>query len=268
MDNNNNDKELNKVIQLSKLSKIQEKAVLIFKRKSKANSKGMKLLALDKFTKLGYSKEDFKNAIEFIKNRSQIVIHVKLDVIHQFLINDTHYRNQFETKTSSGALSELSRKDWEKNLFGNVYDSAAAFERVKYGAINITNDPKGVQCAYGYGNCYFVLKDSVKERTSFVHGDSASKEMHMCSFDDYTQILYYIDDHLLNEVVKIANNKIPHSNYVYSPYIEMQIHGPVELNSDIEKLVIHDSYKNPINNIFLKSICEFCHKNNIGYEFM
>ena len=74
------------------------------------------------------------------------------------LNTDTHYRNQFETGTSGGSLSRTSRVDWENRLFNGMYDSSPDFDRVKYGVLNITNDPHGVQCCSQYGECYFVLK--------------------------------------------------------------------------------------------------------------
>ena len=44
-----------------------------------------------------------------------------------FLVNDTHYRNQFETSTSGGCLSTSARTGWEDRLFNNFYhDSGGA----------------------------------------------------------------------------------------------------------------------------------------------
>lgn len=76
----------------------------------------------------------------------------------EFFIKDTHYRNQFETGKSSGSLSRQSRIEWENRMFDKRYSSATDHERVKYGVINFTNDPKGVNCALGYGQSYFLLK--------------------------------------------------------------------------------------------------------------
>lgn len=259
------DNEINKVIQLSKLTPSQEKAVATFKKKSKIISKGMKLLTLARFEELGYSEKDFENSIKFIKYESQIVIHVNLEKTLNFLLKDTHYRNQFETKTSSGALSTFARMDWERNLFGKVYDSVSGFERVKYGALNMTNDSCGVKCAYLYGDSYFVMKKEVKERTSFTYGDSAAKEMHMCSFDDCIQMLYYIDEYLLKNLIKLATDKINKVEPHMGIYIEIQIHGPVELNDDIALLVVNDRHKNtPI----MESVHKFCEKNKIQFKFI
>ena len=37
------------------------------------------------------------------------------------------------------------RVGWENRLFDKIYHKARAFERVKYGVVNFTNDPKGVK---------------------------------------------------------------------------------------------------------------------------
>lgn len=76
----------------------------------------------------------------------------------EFFLKDTHYRNQFETGKSSGSLSRTSRVQWEDRMFDKMYSKAKDFERVKYGVINMTNDPKGVNCATSYGPSYFLLK--------------------------------------------------------------------------------------------------------------
>ena len=69
----------------------------------------------------------------------------------QFFVKDTHYRNQFETKKSSGSLSLSARTNWEDRMFDTKHHKATPFERVKYGTINFTNDPKGVNGCSSYG---------------------------------------------------------------------------------------------------------------------
>jgi hypothetical protein len=47
--------------------------------------------------------------LDFVRSRAPLVVHFKADALLQRLAEDTHYRNQFETKTSSGKLSATSR---------------------------------------------------------------------------------------------------------------------------------------------------------------
>ena len=60
-----------------------------------------------------------------------------------FLESD-RYKNQFETNTSGGTLSHFKRNEWEDNLFANKYRDKDPRAKVKYGVLNIVNDPKGM----------------------------------------------------------------------------------------------------------------------------
>ena len=42
-------------------------------------------------------------------------------------------------------------------MFNSIYHSAKPFDRVKYGVLNLANDPLGVQSCYGYGDSYFLF---------------------------------------------------------------------------------------------------------------
>jgi hypothetical protein len=110
----------------------------------------------------------------------------------QFFVKDTHYRNQFETKKSSGSLSSSSRISWEDRMFDHKHHSATPFERVKYGTINFTNDPKGVRACVGYGQSYFLLKPHVRNRCTVTDMDSSSPSATIATF----QFCY----HLLNKL--------------------------------------------------------------------
>jgi hypothetical protein len=244
------------------LTDIQTKAVKFFTKKSKVISVNMYLLILARFKFLGYTEDDMKLTIEYFK-KVPAIIHVSFQAL-QFLIKDTHYRNQFETKTSRGALSESSRLDWEKNLFDGIYDKSTGPEKVKYGAVNVLSDQFGVKTACPYGECYFQLKESVKSRISFVNGDSSCKQLHICSFRYMVQMLYYIDDNLFKTIIDKALGKSISTdmftkNYMY---IELQVHGPIRLSEDIEKLVIPSQAKNDDIDLAMK----FCSKNKINLD--
>lgn len=157
------------------------------------------------------------------------------------IANDTHYRNQFETNVSSGTLSRAQRTAWEHRLFGNQngYSSATDFERPKYGNLpaNIYNVSKTHyvnDIACGYGNMYFVLKEEVRKRTTFTYGDSASKNYTSVSNFNYPTIT------LVNSPSTF--NNIKSRGHGGSSYFELQIHGPVRLDTDIEMLRYPSSY--------------------------
>ena len=55
---------------------------------------------LARFKHLGHSERDLKATIRYIRNDAPLIIHVNLTNCMKFFVADTHYRNQFETKTS------------------------------------------------------------------------------------------------------------------------------------------------------------------------
>lgn len=247
-----------------KLTLSQETAMTYVKKKSKVIAHNMKLLTLAKFQFKGHTRDDLESCITYIKSMP-IIIHIHLEKYLKHLIKDTEYRNQFETNTSSGTLSQSSRQVWEQNLFGKAYDNCKGSERVKYGVVNILNQKNGVSSALAYGNSYIELKNEVKERSSFVLGDSSQKQFHICSFDKPVQLLYYIDDKLLEEIIKKAKNpNYDPQNYNYI-YIELQVHGPVRLSEDIEWLTVNINYEH--NHEIMEQVHEFCRVHNVKYRF-
>lgn len=49
----------------------------------------------------------------------------------------------------------------EDQLFNKVYThDCPGHDRVKYGVLNLSNDPAGIRACYGYGNSYFYLENS------------------------------------------------------------------------------------------------------------
>jgi plastocyanin domain-containing protein len=79
-------------------------------------------------------------------------------------------------------------------MFDKYYAKATDYERVKYGVINFTNDPKGVSCASGYGPSYFLLKSHVRERCTFTDKDSSSADAAIATFKYSFKILSKLND--------------------------------------------------------------------------
>jgi hypothetical protein len=74
---------------------------------------------------------DLDQIISYLQS-CPLVIHFPIDVLELF-VNDTHYRNQFETARSRGTLDTSARTIWEASLFGDAYNDAEPFVRPKYG---------------------------------------------------------------------------------------------------------------------------------------
>jgi len=219
---------------------------------------------LQRFKKLGYDARAFKDTIRYIRNKAPIIIHVNLQTTMQYFIKDTHYRNQFETKTSCGTLSSSARTSWEDSLFNRIYHSASGFERVKYGVLNIVNDPQGVLSCRGYGDSYLWLKnETVRLRTSFANRDTGGGMAKLASTEWYCHVLLEYSDAELEDVIQVATGKkYCVSSSRISNYKEVQFHGPIEFSRDVEALVVAPRHKGDAR--MAEMIEQFATKNHIN----
>ena len=89
-------------------------------------------------------------------------------------------------------------------MFDTKYDKAKDFERVKYGVINFTNDPKGVPCAKIYGPSYFLLKSNVRDRCTFTDKDSSSADAAISTLKYGFQVISKMNDKELKAAFKAS----------------------------------------------------------------
>jgi hypothetical protein len=130
----------------------------------------------------GCEPETLDAALASITSHARIVLHFHPDrfgtkpvTVVESLMEDGRYRSQFETGLSSGSRSAFaggSRDRWERELFGGSYHdlSVSAEERPKYGSLELIRHADGP--APRFGSCYFVLHQSVVERSTFTFGGS------------------------------------------------------------------------------------------------
>lgn len=89
-------------------------------------------------------------------------------------------------------------------MFDKKYSKAKDHERVKYGVINFTNDPKGVNCAVGYGQSYMLLKNHVRERCTMTDKDSSASDAQIGTFKYCFHVLNKINDKELKSAFNAA----------------------------------------------------------------
>lgn len=195
--------------------------------------------------KLGYKVEDMEQLYEYIYMRVPLIIHIHISKHMEFFVKDTHYRNQFETGKSSGSTNLVSRKGWETRMFMNRYDQSPHFERVKYGTVNFTNDPRGVNACRSYGNSYLVLNKSVRDRCTLTDQDSSNTCSLIGTFKFCYHILNKLTDAELKATIRASRGEEVCSSVVGS-YKEIQIHGPIDFAKDIEKMYVNEiEYNTP-----------------------
>lgn len=248
------------------LSIIQNKALNFSYKKSRIYSKNTKLEAQHRFKIKGFTEDIYNKTINYIKNNVKIIIHINLEKTLKKIIEDDYYRNSFETGNSGGSNDKVARSSWENQLFNSLYANSSHEEKVKYGALNLTNSPKGIDSCYGYGNSFLVLKNEIKDRCTFVLGDSSKMDMHLGTFKYCDILLALMPNNLLDKVINISIEKIDFCDYGNFEYIEAQIHGPIRLHQDIELLVVNSNYNT--NGSILDLLDQFSNKYNCPYIFM
>jgi hypothetical protein len=258
---------------INKLNAVQLKAMEYVVSKAKPQSEAAYPKLLIRVLGFKYSEANLKETLRYVRDVAPLIIHLDLTNVMPFLLKDTHYRNQFETNTSRGTLSHVTRRGWESRLFGGNYDGPAVtgFDRCKYGVLNITNDPAGVTICHYYGDSYLVLKH-VRLRASFADKDTGYDGVTLSCCEYYAHIMNTFTDLELKAVMEVAlairRNpfEFRRSETLYQTfYKEIQIHGPVALNENFSKLIVNVRHRSESH--MMKSVAEFCAKNGIVHGF-
>jgi len=187
---------------------------------------------------------------EWVLKGAPIIIHIDLDTVGRYLMEDSYYRNQFETGTSKGVTVLPLRESWEEKLFGECYKDATPFERPKYGVLDIMNDPEGVVAATQYGRSYAILKQA-RFRCTLTPRDSCQPSVkfeHVGTLDMCAHVLLEFSDEELREVHRVATATDPLQHVGDSrriegfDYKELQLHGELDLKKHVKRLVVDPNH--------------------------
>jgi hypothetical protein len=209
------------------------------------------------------------------------------------LLEDGRYRSQFETGLSSGGLTAFpggDRDAWERKLFGGAYHALGSDlgERPKYGALELIRFPDGPWPRFG--SCYLVLKPDVARRTSytFLGSEQPDAADRLGTIDAMEGVL----GPLLAEVATGRGTHVPWPPYVAPTLgvenltvrpllervstklampradpsngvpgrvldsgIEGQVHGPIEVAHDVERIVVDSSFNGTNTGECLERLC-------------
>jgi hypothetical protein len=195
------------------------------------------------------------------------------------LLEEGVYRNQFETGLSAGGLSAFpggARDSWEHSLFGGAYHASGVSDsdRPKYGALELVRYADGP--IPRFGSCYFVLRPIVSVRTSFTFAGSedpgASERLGMMGQMENVMAALFAEieaggmaappwppfraptlglsnltvARLLEVLCELTRpRKAPAdlpTGRVLDTQIEAQVHGPLDLQQDVELLVADPAF--------------------------
>lgn len=248
----------------------------------------------------GSSQLLFNEAMDTVRRHARVVLHFHPDrigakpmTVAEALLEDGHYRSQYETGLSSGSLTAYPgglRDEWERALFGSAYHrhDATVGDRPKYGALELIRYPDGPWPRFG--SCYFVLRPEVAQRTSFTFSGSEQPDSseRMGTIDCLNGVMAP----LLAEVASGARTQVPWPPYiaptlgvqnltipgmlerlsnelpvpredpsigtpgrVLDTGIEAQVHGPIDLDEDVERLVADPSFRGTPTGYLLSELC-------------
>ena len=199
--------------------------------------------------------------------------------VAEALLKEGVYRNQFETGLSTGGLSAFpcgARDSWERSLFGGAYHASGVSdsERPKYGALELVRYADGP--IPRFGSCYFVMQPTVSSRTSFTFAGSedprATERLGTTSQMDNVIAALFAEieaggmaappwppfraptlglsnlsvARLLDVFAELARPRkepadLP-AGRVLDTQIEAQVHGPLDLQKDVELLVADPAF--------------------------
>eukprot|EP00928_Gymnodinium_smaydae_P082424 TRINITY_DN6576_c0_g1_i2.p1 TRINITY_DN6576_c0_g1~~TRINITY_DN6576_c0_g1_i2.p1 ORF type:complete len:641 (-),score=147.14 TRINITY_DN6576_c0_g1_i2:46-1902(-) len=217
----------------------------------------------------GYKPASLARVLAYIRDEAAIIVHIDLASRLPKLLKDSHYRNQFETGSTRGSSNLEKRRSWEDRLFSGIYENAEAVDRVKYGVLNMVNDPCGIaNVAKQYGADYLVLR-GVRLRTTFSDRDSCNQGQ-LASCEWYAHVLAQYTDLELRAVLDVAlgerlfvDSKV--LDTAAGGYKEVQIHGELEFEKHVEAVVAHPSHRNtPLQ----KQLQTWCERIGARLEFM
>lgn len=243
---------------MNNMTSKQIKALDYCTKKSRIFSKSVYGNLLVKIIELGFTENDLQQTLDYIKNTTEITINFNMESMAKPLSEDYKYKSRYEVHNLA---SFHGRDQWEDILFNRIYDhTALPGERVKYGALNITNYKYGG--AKVYGDSFMVLKNHIKQRTTCTLGDSSKQEIHLCMPNNFCNILLYLDNASVTDIMNIAIGRTKTAAPTLE-YIECQIHGDVIFARDVEMLVINSRHKN--DPTILQYLKQFKRNNGVNY---
>jgi hypothetical protein len=174
------------------------------------------------------------------------------DILKQIM--DSHFKNQFETGTSHGALNHGMRKEVSGKLFGTEYRNLDKVEFEKYGYLgnkNILDDVKADDASQYGGVIVQFKRDNLFNRTTFTMDDSLGPGLRdklvASKLDDVVPVNLdtswntlddFADDTKLKDLKRNGNPINPSDILKASggSYVELQFHGDVTFD-DVEMVV-------------------------------
>ncbi|MFY1615008.1 DUF3626 domain-containing protein [Micromonospora sp. WMMD736] len=177
------------------------------------------------------------------------------------LAEDGVYRSQFVTGISAGGLTAYpggDRDRWERRMFGGAYQQTGVTpaDRPIYGGLNLLDHADGA-CPR-FGSCHLRLRPEVLARVTFCVGDSYLGPDVLGTIDAFEVVLAGLlaevartgvclgraetDVACLTRTLLDVSRPAATVGRALDDYVETQVHGTLDLASDVEELVVDPSF--------------------------
>lgn len=167
---------------------------------------------------------------------------------------DGSYLSQWMTGTSGGSRSAIEgglREKFENEFFGRCHRNRGL--PPIYGSLDLFDDPHGGSPRFG--SCFLILEDHVRERSTLSLGDSHIQPSDVGSFRSPSSLLAGLAERsaagtlfgrplggrTLRDVLE-GRGRSSEPARELDRYVEIQIHGGVDLESDAHAIVFDPSF--------------------------
>jgi hypothetical protein len=221
----------------------QKEAMIIATKKSKIHQKQLKYQIIQKLNENNIDDDNIETFLEdfykYINDIVLIVCHGTFTLKH--LLDDPYVKNCFDLNNKDSGYFTY-RRNKENKLFNNKYIDDKF--RPKYASLNISNNKSGNPCCFGYGKNVIFFNNNIKKISSFVYGNSEAHMFYLCTFDFPNALLFHLDKEItqLKDIIYGKTHNL-------SKYIEVQIHGNININDCVDKIIIDKTNPNNINYI-------------------
>jgi hypothetical protein len=214
----------------------------------------------------GCTEEDIRETMRFFEKAA--ALHLNIDpfkdidgkpLLHLYCEDaDGKYKTIFETGTGGGCTNQDARRGWERRMYGDAYDGHDA-DRPKYANVNFLALTKGDRAATHYGSSYMLLNQAVRERCTITSRDSSWADARLGTLQHCAHVLLHkierceessrgaLIEVLFNlgkatqpEAIEAIVRSSDALRAARLDYIEVQIHGDVLFEKDVDMVVVAD----------------------------
>lgn len=210
------------------------------------------------------SDQEFINSLLDKVKQAPLTTNFRAEILDSFLKGGTDWQNAFQTmyknESPGGDLGTeklggaKQREDAERYLGYSPFTEEQRENRPAYTAVNVLNNPKGATSG-SYGNCYFVWKEHVKKRATYMAFDSfkmqeiikkegLKSEESIGTHEHIEATLAQNKNVLFSLRKRLEGEELSRNELDNRFYMEAAIHGGLSLD-DVAELVVtfpnHDS---------------------------